>query len=320
VDPVPDFEGNNLTMVKVVTPHVNDPNVKHLSWELYDPSDQLMPGSFSMLPGTPAATTAPFVLAGNMFSGGGFVPGKYLLRCVGRNASHQPIVYADRDFMVVSSDLATNVPLPTKYGVLTFTQYDKSDGTPGNPSYSVNVKLSFLPLGTVACNDVTFIQAVQSFDAQGRSNQQFASAEADARQTPAAWTIDRVAGAPSPFYIAGRDATGAVTDVPGWGQAGKGGPSAGAATLIDAPGWNKADNIKFESCVICRAGANRGQVYGCATWGYTATADGKVTLGPRSFRQIPSDQFEEARTAWNAWRTSLPAATQPEEAPPLRSP
>ena len=321
IDPVPDFV-TGVIMVRAVSPHVNDAAVTHLTWELYDPSDQMMSRSFSTVPGSTNATTRPFVLASNDFSGAGFVPGKYLLRCVGLNASHQPVVYADRDFSVLSADLTTYVPLPTTYGMLTFARYDKTDANPpASRSYKIGVTLQFVPAGTVPCDDVTFIQSVLSIDNRGRSLQHTANPETDARKTPLAWSIDRIAGAPSPFYIAGKDPdTGVVYDAGGWGHKGHGGATPEAATLVDDPAWNQTNNAKFESCAICRSGGNRGQVYGCATWGYTATADGKVTLMPRSFRQTPSDQFEEARASWNAWRTSRPAADRPEEAPVLRNP
>jgi hypothetical protein len=322
VDAVPDFLASSLTAPRVVNVHVNESSVKHLAWELYDPSDNMMSGSFSTIPGTTNATTAPFTLEPSHFSGAGFVPGKYLLRCTGLDDRHQPVVYADRDFNVLRTDLTTGTALPTTYGELTFTRYNKTDANPpANPRYSIDVELRFLPASSVTCTDVAFIQSMQTVDNEGRSQQNTVNPQQDARKTPLAWSIDRIAGAPSPFYIVGRDpATRNPRDDPGWGRAGSGGKNPTPATLIDQPAWSRANNAKFESCVVCRSGANRGQVYGCATWGYTATAAGRVTLMPRSFRQMPSDQFEEARAAWNTWRTSVPAADRPEEAPALTGP
>lgn len=321
IDAVRDFVPSWRMPLHVINVHVTDPSVKHITWILYDPNDKMIDG-FSTLPGNPASTTMPFLLKYAHFSGAGFVEGRYILRCSGLNSSHQPVVYADRDFNVLNADLTTGTALPTTYGDLTFTKYDKkSANPPADPNYSIDVKLSFLPKRTVPCDDVTFIQSVQSIDNQGRSLQYTANPETNARKTPLAWSIDRVAGAPSPFYIAGRDpATGNVVDVPGWGKAGKGGKTPSPATLIDTPGWSQINNAKFESCVICRSGANRGEVYGCATWGYTANAKGEVDLMPRGFRQMPSDQFEEARASWNVWRMNVPAATRPERAPLLTKP
>lgn len=322
IDAVPDFLASSFTAARDINVYVADATVTHLTWLLYDPSDNMMSGSYSTLPGSPDSTTRPFRLEPSHFSGAGFVEGKYLLRCVGLNSSHQPVVYADRDFNVLRSDLTTGTALPTTYGDLTFTKYDKTDASPpANPTYSVDVELRFLPKTTVACGNVAFMQSMQTIDAQGRSQQNTVNVEQDARQTPLAWSIDRVAGAPSPIYIAGRDPrTRKVVDVPGWGRAGRGGAARRETTLVDQPSWDQPNNAKFESCVVCRGGANRGQVYGCATWGYTADVAGKVKLMPRGFRPMPSDQFEEARAAWNTWRATVPAARRPAEAPALRSP
>jgi hypothetical protein len=321
IDAVPDFVASSLTAPRVVSAHINDPAVVHLSWEFYNPSDQMMSGSFSTLPGNAASTTATFSLQPSHFSGSGFVAGRHVLRCVGRNATHQPIVYADRDFNVLSADMTTGTALPTTYGDLTFTRYDKTDANPpARPNYQVNATISFLPKSTVACTDVALMQAEQSIDAQGRSQQNIVGPEVAARQTAAAWSIDHLTGAPSPFYIAWRNPAGGRIDEPGFGAAGQGGTSPGPATVIDTPAGGAGENARFEVCAICRSGANRGQTYGCATWGYAVDNHGHVTLMPRGFRQMPSNDFEEARAAWNTWRMSVATASRPDEAPTLRSP
>ncbi len=321
IDAVPDFLVSSLTAPRNVNVHVTDASVAHITWELYDPHDNPMPDSFSTLPGRPDSLTRPFTLNPSNFSGTSFVEGKYLLRCTGLNAGHQPVVYADRDFYVLRSDLTTGTALATTYGDLTFTKYGKTDANPPTtPRYTVDVELQFLPKATVPCNDVTFIQSLESVDDQGRSQHHFSSAEKAARQTSLAWSVDQLAGVPSPYYIVGLDPKGRAADILGYGRAGGGGATPSKATLIDKPSWSKATVDHFESCVICRSGANRGQVYGCATWGFRTDAVGKVTLMPRTFRQMPSDQFEEARAAWNIWRTTMPVATRPKEAPALRSP
>ena len=323
IDAIPDFLASSLTAPRVVHAHFNDPNVVHMSWEFYDPSDQMMSRSFSTLPGHATSTTATFSIRPDHFSGSGFVAGKYVLRCVGRNAQHEPIVFADRDFNVLSADLTTGTALPTTHGQLTFTQYDKTDASPpARPNYSIDVQLRFLPATSVSCNDVTYIQSIRTIDNQGRSQQNTVNPDQDARKTPLAWSIDHMAGAPTPFYIQERNpaSPGSTIDSPTHGRAGRGGATPGEATLIDRPAWNRENVFQAESCVICRSGANTGQVYGCATWGYTATAAGRVTLMPRGFRQMPSDQFEEARAAWNTWRTTVPAATRPAAAPALTRP
>jgi len=320
IDPIPDIAIDDFKSSLTVNPHVIDPAVKHMTWEIYDPSDKMLNGSFSTAPTSPKATTEPFPLDPSMFSGGTATEGKYRLRLVGLNDKHQPIVYMDRDFNVTKTDLKTNTPVASTYGELTFTKYDKTDASSIGGSWSVDVELKFLPKSTVASDDIVFMQAAQSLDSSGKSLHRFANAEVDARQTPLAWSIDRVAGAPSPFYIAGRDSAGKTVDVPGWGKKGKGGATPSEATLKDKPSWNKESNDRFESCAICRSGPNKGQVYGCATWGYSVDNKGQVTLMPRTFHQMPSEEFVEARAAWNTWRSTVPAATRPDEAPDLKSP
>ncbi|HEY6447170.1 MAG TPA: DUF4157 domain-containing protein [Acidobacteriaceae bacterium] len=322
IDAIADFVASTVTP-RDIHAHINDGNVTHISWELYDPADKFVTpgGGFSTLPGRPASTTAPFHLDPATFSGAGFTPGSYTLRCVGRNASHQPIVYADRDFNALKGDLTTGTALATTHGALTFTKYKKTDANPpATPRYSVDVELSFLPDASVTCADVAFMQSMQTIDNEGKSQQNTVNAEQDARKTPLTWAIDRVAGAPSPFYIAGRNPAGHRIDDPGWGAKGHGNQNPGPATLIDQPSWNHENDARFESCAICRSGADTGKVFGCATWGYTATAAGAVTLMPRSFHDMPSEHFEEARAAWNNWRSTRPQASRPDEAPALAKP
>jgi hypothetical protein len=322
IDAIPDFVGGGFTVApRIINAYITEPSVVHMTWILYDPNDRSQ-GGFSTLPGQANATSRPFLLEWSTFAGAGFVAGKYVLRCIGLNAAHEPVVYADRDFNVLGADLTTGTALPTTYGELTFTTYKKTDASPpARPRYSVDVELRFLPKASVSCSQVGFIQSMQTIDFQGRSQQNTISSEQDARKTPLAWSIDRLAGGPTPFYGTERvTPTDPITIPPSSGAFGRGGPGPAAASLIDRPSWNRENVAKFESCAICRTGTNLGQVYGCATWGYTATASGAVTLMPRGFRQMPSDQFAEARAAWNTWRATRPAASRPEEIPALKSP
>lgn len=324
IDALPDFVASTLTAPRTVHAHPHDPAIKHLTWVLYDPKGQTL-ASLSTQPNQPTATTAPFTLQPAQFTGPGFVAGRYILRCEGLNAQHQPITYADRDFNVMAADQTTGTGAATGHGTISFTQYSKVDGTTANPRYSVNAAISFLPDAAAGITDAVFMQSIQTIDARGNSQQNTVNADQDARQTPLAWSIDRVAGAPGPFYIEGNvtrrvGATNVTSpaDIPGWGQAGRsngaGTPST-PATLSDTPSWNHENFFKAESVVICRSGVNRGQVYGACTWGYSATSAGIVTMMPRSVHPQPSDEFTEAKTAWNAWQSRQPAATAPAKAP-----
>jgi hypothetical protein len=324
IDAVPDFVASTLTAPRAVRAHPADPAIKHLTWMLYDPSGQMLDG-FSTLPGRPTSITEPFTLQPAQFTGPRFVAGKYILRCSGLNEQHQPVTYADRDFNVMASDQTTGTGAATGHGTITFTQYSKVDGTAANPSYSVNAAISFMADPAAGITDAVFMQSIQTIDANGNSQQNTVNADQNARQTPLAWSIDRVAGAPGPFYIEGnvtrRVGAANVTtheDIPGWGQAGRSngaGVASTPATLSDTPAWNHENFFKAESVVICRSGVNRGQVYGACTWGYSATSAGIVTMMPRSVHPAPSDQFTEAKTAWNDWQARQPAATAPSRAP-----
>ncbi|HEU4733663.1 MAG TPA: DUF4157 domain-containing protein [Kofleriaceae bacterium] len=324
VDALPDFVASTLTAPRAIHAHPSDPAIKHLTWELYDPSDNMLAG-FSTLPGQPTSTTAPFQLEPAVFNRPSFVPGRYVLRCEGLDDHHRPITYADRDFNVVAADQTTGTGAATGHGTITFTRYDKTDGTPANPAYSVNAQVSFTPDPGAGITDAVFMQSIQTIDARGNSQQNTVNADQDARQSPLAWSIDRVAGAPGPFYIegnvtrrvGGRNVT-RVEDNPGWGQAGRSngaGAASTPATLIDTPAWNHENFFKAESVVMCRSGANRGQVYGACTWGYSATSAGVVTLMPRSVHPTPSDDFAEAKALWNAWQARQPAGRAPSRAP-----
>ena len=328
IDAVPDFLAGSFTAPIDVDVHVADATVTHLTWLLYDPADRMLPafgamvsGGYSTSPGELHSTTRPFRLEPAHFSGPSFVEGKYLLRCIGRDAGDQPVVYAERDFNVLASDLTTDLPLATTYGDLTFTRYDKTDADQSADSrYSVNAQLRFLPNKSVRCKDVAFIQSVRTTDNTGKVETRSLYPEQVARQTTLAWSIDQGLGARSPYYMTATSDAGKVIDDPELGLVGRGGSSPFPAALYDRPNWDRENVFQAEACAVCRSGRNTGQVYGCATWGYTADAAGKVTLMPRGFRQMPSDQFEEARVAWNAWRRTIAEDARPEEAPELESP
>lgn len=324
IDAVADFLTTSLTSARNVNVHVNDTRVVALHWNLVNPEGRIV-ASTSTTAGQADATKKPFALEPAQFSGKGFVAGQYVLYCYGEDSTLRSVVYARRDFNVLSADLTTGTALDTTHGKLTFTQYDKTDLNPAaaDPRYKVNVTLEFLPDSKVACDDVAFLQAAQNIDPDGQSRMRFVNADIQARETKLAWAIDQTQGNRSPYYMAETDpATGVTKDEAGYGKAGKGGPTPEATTLLDTPNSaNPAASFKrFESCAMCRSGKNTGQVLGCATWGFTTSATGKVTLMPRSFRQMPSEMFKGAGDAWNVWRSKKPAAERPDEVPQSKSP
>ena len=234
---------------------------------------------------------------------------------------------------MLQSDQTTGTGAATGHGSLTFTQYNATNAVPAQAAtattpavaaqnWKLDVQLSFLPDAAVQSTDVVFIQMVQVIDLEGKSLQKLVNAEQDARSSPLAWAIDRVAGAPQPFYISGRNAAGNVQDVASWGKAGKGGATPGDATLIDQPSGPAGFGVqmKFESCAISRSGPTAGECYGCATWGFQVNAAGAMSVMPRGITAMPSPEFEEARTLWNTWAAGRPAANQPTQAPATKAP
>jgi uncharacterized protein DUF4157 len=84
-----------------VTAKFNDPNITHLAWELYDPSDNMLDG-FGTVTGAATSTTAPFVIQNNDPGRMKWtvVQGRYIIRCVGYSNANKPVAYADRSFYI----------------------------------------------------------------------------------------------------------------------------------------------------------------------------------------------------------------------------
>jgi hypothetical protein len=326
IEAVADFLAASLKAPRNVQVHVNDPQVVSLNWELHSPDG----GTIARTSTTAAqanATRQPFVLEPAQFKN--FVAGQYMLYCYGQDQKGDEVVYARRDFNVLSAELKQGKGLDTIYGKLTFTRYDPLDADPRDPKphYEIDVILEFLPKEKVACDDVSFIQAVQNIDPSGQSRMSAAHPDIAARQTKLAWAIDQAMGGRSPYYDTSPQ-TGANTESQRSSYPGKGGAQPSKARLFDEPGAESQTTSKslpprvarFESCAVCRSGKNIGQVYGCATWGFTADTSWHITLMPPAFRQMPSEMFMEASAAWNAWRKTKPAGQSSDEIPGLKSP
>ncbi|MEN3331907.1 MAG: hypothetical protein V7641_1272 [Blastocatellia bacterium] len=323
---VPDFLASSLKAPRNVQVQVNDPQVVSLNWELHNPERATIARS-STTAAQANATKQPFVLEPAQFKD--FVAGQYMLYCYGQDQNGDEVVYARRDFNVLSAELKQGKGLDTTYGKLIFTRYDPLDAnlSDANPHYEVWVVLEFLPKEKVACDDVSFIQAVQGIDPGGQSRMSAVNPDIAARQTKLAWAIDQARDGRSPYYDT-PPKRGANTESERSSYPGKGGAQPSKARLFDEPGAESATGNKslpprvarFESCAVCRSGKNIGQVYGCATWGFTADTSWHVTLMPPAFRQMPSEMFMEASAAWNVWRKTKPAGQPTDEIPGLKSP
>jgi Domain of unknown function (DUF4157) len=329
IDAIADVLASSLTAPRRVGVHVNDALVVSLHWDLMNPEGRII-ASMPTTAGQANATQQPFTLEPRQFAGQGFVAGQYVLYCYGEDSSQYGVVYARRDFNVLSDELKESKGLDTTYGKLTFTKYDSlnADLKDPEPHYEVDVTLDFLPNKKAPCKDVAFIQAVQSVNADGESRLHLAHPDLAARQTKLAWSIDQRMGAGSPYYGTKLPPEKNPTSVPShdpYGHSTKEGPE---ARLKDEPGGTalpgsksfQGQTARFESCAVCRSGQNIGQVYGCATWGFTADDKWRVKLMPPSFRQMASETFLAAAAGWNIWRDTKPTAQRPDELPELKRP
>jgi hypothetical protein len=94
--------GNLIIMPQVVTVTFNDPAITHLAWELYDPTDNMLPRSFGTIAGSPNAASAPFMIE-NLSSPWPVAQGRHIVRCVGYDNANNPVAYADRTFFIWTS-------------------------------------------------------------------------------------------------------------------------------------------------------------------------------------------------------------------------
>lgn len=307
IEPLPDMLLSQIP-ARNVWATVEDADLMSLWWELRDPGDRRIATQT-----TDANALESFPIAPSQFS----APGVYHLTCVGLDASGLASVQAVRDFRIVRADLAAAAGTA---GTLQFTQYQKTDAPAKNQPYRVDTKLQFHPSQSVGCAQIGWLQTAQALGGAGLpllGNVQ--GAEVDARQTPLSWTIDRKSGAPSPFYGTFPDAQGNVGMHGGFGHFGGASPRR-EALLTDAPGFEGTATIRYESCAVCRGTHGRGEVYGCATWGFSADDAGRVTLHPRGYSLMPSNEFMAAHAQWNLWNASLPVADRREDAPELTTP
>jgi hypothetical protein len=314
IDAVPDMESAKLTPLGVnVT--VADAGIRSIEWSLVAPDGRVLPDKVRTKPGDADATSRPFQLRPEQLG----MTGRYTLTCTGFDSAESMYLIAHRDFRVTGADLTTLSEVGGKHGQLTFVDYRVDTATvPG--SAVIRTEIDFLPNDAIQCSQVGWIQAVQALTLDGESIYRYmADPDLDARSTPLSWKIDREAGAPSPFYGTQKDPkSGALEMNPKQGHFGKT-PTHDETLLHDDPVIGSAAMVKFESCAVCRSGADAGQVYGCATWGFTGDDQGGAKLHPRTFSIVPSPQFSAATAKWNTWRSTV-KKKPPEEVPALRTP
>lgn len=303
IEAVPDFLASEVEDRDVgIT--VSDPAVRSIEWSLTRPDGSIVPAKVRTKASDVDATTRAFPLKKKQLT----MTGSYTLTCTGFNAAGMMRLVAFRDFRVAAKDSAA--PFTVTDGQVAFLHYEvKKEG--------VHVELAFIPKSGLACPEIAWMQAVQGLDADGESFYRYTqNVEGDARKTPLQWTIDRGDDAPSPFYGLQKNKDGAIVpdskkaQVGGWGRSDPG------ALLKDFPTIQEGMTAKFESCAVCRSGADAGRVFACAMWGFTVDASRNVRLHPREFATKPSTKFTGAATKWNEWNEGL--AKKRETAPSLR--
>jgi RHS repeat-associated protein len=74
------------------------------------------------------------------------------------------------------------------------------------------------------------------------------------------------------------------------------------AQLNDDPGINQGGwRFRFFTCAICDSGPEKGQFYGCITWGFQIRPNGELVEGFESFYKLPETfNNDPAVKAWNA--------------------
>lgn len=284
-----------------INAYISDSSVKSIEWHLVAPDGSVVKGSrLSTNAGDPDALSKPFMLAKSHFVDFG----KFHLHCTGNDAQGNPRVYGVRDFNVVDAPMATDVWRHGRQGAMIFRQYE-AFSPPGMRPW-VNVKFAFLPSESVACDDVLFIQTAQPMTLEGVPLLHRVSQEIAARATDGGWAVDQLEENVSPYYTVQKDPISGVQEPKSaMGTKGHGGKVPGEASIIDQPDAPHDMMVHFESCAVCRTGKNRGQVFGCTTWGFVAES-GRITLMPRDYTEQASGEFRAATASWNLWVAGRP--------------
>lgn len=179
-----------------------------------------------------------------------------------------------------------------------------ADGSGPGTAYSSDTDIWFNPnKDTVDCSEIAFVQAVRLVD-KNHAVVGLGAHEAP-RQTAAFWNIDRLAGRDYGWYGYNNDGTPSGTVDPGSSPSPK-----KDAKMNDKPGATLSDTVwSFETCAICRSGAQQNNLYACLTWGFDVDADSKLTKHVPQHHNAPSADFTASVGAWNA-QAAGPAASR----------
>lgn len=286
--------------------------IDSVQWELIGPQ------GFQYLTTDDLGTSAPFYLSKipkSFFTD----PGKYYLRCYAfkDNGEKKSLLSVDEmDFNIIADELSVDEPVENDFGEFTVIKYHTID----NPDlwYQVEIEIRFQPKDFLSQWTLGFIQIARILDENGTA--QWPHEDWSERATRSGWIIDRWFDEKTPWFKAvvidgPYNKDGEYTYKTGYDKEGEGSfaKKGSGASLIDRPGIEKKAKSRskvgkkiaqFESCVICKDGPYKGQIMGCITWGYEASAfspknPGTVKLMPLGIQANPSTEFFEASKNWN---------------------
>lgn len=192
----PGAKGLQLTP-QTATATFNDPQITHMVWELYDPTDTMVDG-FGTTTTAKDATTAPFIIQNTdpQRPQWKVVQGRHILRCVGYSTGNEPVAYADRSFYIWTTtptgkppDIAALETEKKQHEATTKAGSGKSFGEVGSAFAKlkdvthdlsvlqtgtgtvVGTKCAVKPAGTVAtdCTNIVLEVLENTFAQQGRS-------------------------------------------------------------------------------------------------------------------------------------------------------
>ncbi|BAV06589.1 protein of unknown function [Filimonas lacunae] len=184
IDPIEDVVIADAK-AKNVNIAMNDPEIEHLTWEIYGPGDVYITGR-STTRGGAKSTSSPFEVRPDMLSKG---QGRYTLRCTARNKTHHPIYYADSTFYAYTT---TPVAMMNKAGLKNITdspgthtfgevggakarsmmlEHKESVAATGTGTMQGNRCGSAAPSGVTASDCTNYVLDVlkYTFNAQGRA-------------------------------------------------------------------------------------------------------------------------------------------------------
>jgi len=291
IEPIPDFLSSDVDAVnkKIKVSIGERANITKVDWHLFDPREESIQGSHDF------SIEQFYPFHPMLFS----LEGRYVLRCIGYDNAGTAVAFADRNFNVFKSDSDQG---DSPYGEFIFEEYRI---LPKEENRLMEVKIKFIPKESISnSKQIGFIQNVRVLNEIGRAK--FGGGEMNDRKTKSDWTIDRFQEEYSPFFGAISELQGGDNNIrmpvtnskgePAYFSFGKGGAIPQPAKMHDRP--NVIGVLSFETCAIAR---DTGEVFGCVTWGYSASSEEDVKLMPRGYHSKPSQYFQEAADYWNKW-------------------